>query len=286
VSEQQARPVPRSLVWATHLDVMALDSTVERRDGYLAVRSPSNPTFYWGNFLLFDEPPDAGDGERWERAFENEFVDEPRVRHRTFAWDRADGAFGLAPEELPPRGYELEEYVGLVARHDQVTAHPRGNSDVVIRALEPAPGLDEGLWAAAVELQVANRDAHSAEESHRVFTRARQAELRAHFKLGRGTWYLARDPASGEVVAGCGIVVTGERARFQAVVTAHDHRQKGICSRLVVEAADHAAATYGAERFVIVADAAYHALGLYESLGFARSERVVEAVRRPSDEDS
>src|SRR5262249_11306717 len=45
--------VPRSLVLATDLDVLAPDSVVERRDGYLLVRSPSNPTFYWGNFLLF-----------------------------------------------------------------------------------------------------------------------------------------------------------------------------------------------------------------------------------------
>ena len=192
----------------------------------------------------------------------------------------------MAREEIPPRGYELEEYVGLVAGHDEVAAHPRQNHEVVIQALEAAPGLDEDLWAAAVELQVANREAQFGEESHRVFTRARLAELRAHFELGRGTWYVARDAARGEVVAGCGIVVTGGRARFQAVVTDHDHRRQGICSRLVVEAADHAAATYGAERFVIVADAAYHALGLYESLGFSRSERVFEAIRRPPDDGS
>jgi hypothetical protein len=55
----------------------------------------------------------------------------------------------------------------------------------------------------------------------------------------------------------------------------------GICSRLVVEAARHAADRYRAERLVITADPTYHALGLYESLGFKRRELVSGVCRRP-----
>lgn len=51
--------VPRSLVWATDIDTLPLDRVVERRDGYLAVSSPSNPRHYWGTLLLFDKPPGA-----------------------------------------------------------------------------------------------------------------------------------------------------------------------------------------------------------------------------------
>ena len=43
-------------------------TSLERRDGYWVVQSPSNPTFWWGNFLLFDDAPAAGDGDRWERC--------------------------------------------------------------------------------------------------------------------------------------------------------------------------------------------------------------------------
>jgi hypothetical protein len=56
-------PVQRSLVFATDIDVLAIDHTVRRREDYLVVRSPSNPAFWYGNFLLFDGPPTAGDGE-------------------------------------------------------------------------------------------------------------------------------------------------------------------------------------------------------------------------------
>jgi GNAT superfamily N-acetyltransferase len=58
-------------------------------------------------------------------------------------------------------------------------------------------------------------------------------------------------------------------------------RRRGIGSRLVVEAA-HRAAERGVRHFVIAAEPDYHALGLYESLGFQRVERVAGVFRRPT----
>ena len=267
-------PAPRSLVFATDIDVLAIDRTVTPRDGYLAVRSPSNPAFWYGNFLLFDDPPAAGDRVRWERLFEREFADEPRIRHRTFAWDRPDGETGAAGAEFARHGYDLESNVGLVATPEQLVPHPRANREVEIRALDPTrDGPDEPLWHAVVELQLTGRDERIEEREYREFSQIRQDELRALFAAGRGAWYAALAPG-GELVASCGIVATGDRGRFQAVETAAAQRRKGICSRLVVDAAAHAGAAHALSAFVIVADAGYHALGLYESLGFARRERV------------
>ncbi len=79
-----------------------------------------------------------------------------------------------------------------------------------------------------------------------------------------------------------GIVVTGGRARYQAVDTAITHRRRGICSRLLVDAARHAVATYGATDLVIVADPDYHAAGIYESVGFRPVERVCGVCRPPA----
>jgi ribosomal protein S18 acetylase RimI-like enzyme len=106
------------------------------------------------------------------------------------------------------------------------------------------------------------------------FRARRQEDLRRLFRAGRGSWYVAIDPDTDQVVGSCGVVVTGERGRFQTVDTAEAFRRRGICSRLVVDAAHHAASHYGARRLVIAADPDYHALGLYESLGFDRVERV------------
>jgi ribosomal protein S18 acetylase RimI-like enzyme len=280
VAGQRGQPlIPRSLVWATDLDTLPLDRIVTERDGYLLVRSPGNPAHYWGNLLLFNDPPAAGDGLRWEALFEAEFGDEPRVRHRTFAWDRSDGTAGAARQEFGARGYDVEETIGLVAKAAQVRARARENREVVVRALDPSPGADEELWRAVVELQVAGRDEGHDEQEYRLFTSARLDDRRALFRAGRGAWYVAVDPASGDVAASCGVVVTGGRGRFQVVDTALAYRRRGICSRLVVEAAQRSAELYGAERFVIAADPGYHALGLYESLGFERAEHVVGVCR-------
>jgi ribosomal protein S18 acetylase RimI-like enzyme len=276
-----ANPVPRSLVWATDLDVLPLSRVIERRPGFLLIRSPSNPDHYWGNYLLFDRAPVAGDALRSEAVFDELFGDEPRVRHRTFAWDRTDGVTDVAHGEFTSRGYDIEESVGLVADVHQLTAHPRENRDVVVRPLDPAAGSDAPLWDAVLELQVAGRDDREEEKAFRSFASPRLEDLRALFRAGRGSWYVAIAPTTGEVVASCGVVVTAGRGRFQIVETAPAHRRRGICSRLVVEAGRRAAADHGAEQLVIAADPDYHALGLYESLGFVRRERVFGVCLRP-----
>jgi ribosomal protein S18 acetylase RimI-like enzyme len=275
-----ARPastVPRSVVWATDLDVLPLDRVVERRGGYLVVRSPGNPRHYWGNLLLFDREPRAGDASHWEALFAEEFADEPRVRHTTFAWDRSDGVAGAAREEFAARGYDVEESVGLVA--ERLIAHSRENREVVVRRLDP--NGDGELWAAVVELQVATRDEGHEEEAERAFNELWLGSRRDLFRAGRGAWFVALDPETGALAGSLGIVVTDGRGRYQSVVTAPEYRRRGICSRLVVEVASYAAAEHGAARLVIAADEDYHALGLYESLGFERREHVVGVCRWP-----
>ena len=113
------------------------------------------------------------------------------------------------------------------------------------------PGVDAELWEAVVELQVASRDPAHAEDDHRAFVRARLEDRRELFRAGRGAWYVARDPVTGEVAGSCGVVLTAGRARFQAVGTAEAHRRRGICARLVVEAAHRSARDHSGEQFVI-----------------------------------
>ena len=276
--------MPRSLVWATSIDVLPPDRVVERRDGYLVVRSPANPAHYWGNLLLFDDAPAAGDGERWEGLFAAEFAGEPRVGHHTFAWDQTGDVRGAVETEFAARGYDLDLSVGMIASPDEIHPHRRANRDVEVRALDPGSrSADERWWDEVVEMQVAARDADRFEEQpHRVFARARLAELRAMFRAGAGAWYVALD---GDVVAGSmGIVVIAGRGRYQAVDTAITHRRCGICSRLLVDAARHATATYGATRLVIAADPDYHAAAIYESVGFRPVERVCGVSRAPVTE--
>ena len=278
----------RSLVIATDIDVLPADRVVRRERDHLVVRSPSHPEHWEGNLLVFDDAPGRGDGERWEAAFAEAFADEPRIRHRVFHWDRADGEEGSAAEELESRGYTLERAVGLVASPAQVIPHPRASRTIEIRALDPSPGADEALWEGSIELQLADNATSERLEpvSFERFARTRQAERRALFAAGRGgAWYVAVETGGGaRVLAACGVVATASRGRFQSVITQPDPRRRGLARALVAAAAIDAGARRGLGELVIVADTAYHARAIYESLGFRERERVCSAYRPPLPE--
>jgi ribosomal protein S18 acetylase RimI-like enzyme len=238
------------------------------------VRSPANPGHYWGNLLLFDAPPAVGDRERWLAAFAAEL---PGLAHRTFAWDGVDGAVGAAAVEFPE--FVLERTVGLVAAPGELREHPRASESVTVRTL----GLDDPGWDQVRELwetqNAEDADPHPA-DAYRQYAVSRLAELAELCGAGRGAWFVAEQ--DGVVVGSLGVVVTAGRARYQAVDVRASHRRRGIASRLVLEAARRVAAEWPeVARFVIAADADYHALGLYESLGFRRVEQVAGVYRRP-----
>ena len=278
-----ATPELRSLTWATDLDALPAQRVFERREGFLAVRSPENPGHYWGNLLMFEDAPRAGDGERWEQLFEGVFADQPRVRHRTFAWDRTDGAVGAAGEEFVQRGYQLERFTGLLAAAREVRAHPRENREVLVRMLDARPGMDAALWEQAHAAQLASRDGRIRLDAESEFRRRRQRELRELFGACGGGCYVALDPSGEELLASCFVVLGGTRASIHDVDTVERHRRRGICSRLLVEAVRDIEARAQPHAFVIAADPDYHALGLYESLGFRAVESCAGVCRMPSD---
>src|SRR5579883_823820 len=91
-----AARLPLSLGYRTDLFFARWDGEVLDRGDYFVVRTPQNPGFTWGNFLLFRDAPTRADlDERsprsWPRLFERELS---HCAHRLLAWDRTDGARG------------------------------------------------------------------------------------------------------------------------------------------------------------------------------------------------
>lgn len=273
----------RSLMAATDIDVLPDDAIVEDRGSYVVVRSPRAPLHYWGNFLLYREAPRTGDRERWERDFEREFgTDDQRdSRHRAFAWDMPGGERGAADAEFVEAGYEADEVVALIAQPHELVPHARMHAGARVVQLDPTPGADAELWAAVTELQVATRDAGHEEAAHRRFLVDRMAGRRERFFAGDGGWFVAITE-DGTVASSCGVIVTDGRARYQNVDTAPTHRRQGLASRVVYEAGRTAIDTFGARHLVIGAVADYHALPLYESLGFVPRERTVSVTWWPT----
>src|SRR5690242_20581643 len=81
----------RSLGYRTDLIFARAHGEVADRGDHLVIRTPSNPGFYWGNFLLFAHPPEQGSLERWKERFHEEIAARQPARHLAFGWDSPEG---------------------------------------------------------------------------------------------------------------------------------------------------------------------------------------------------
>ena len=77
-----------SLGFRTDLALLtASGSVVEDRGTHLVVRSPDNPSYFWGNFILLAQPPALGGEREVVGAFQTEF---PMADHVSIGIDAAD----------------------------------------------------------------------------------------------------------------------------------------------------------------------------------------------------
>ncbi len=103
------------------------------------------------------------------------------------------------------------------------------------------------------------------------FQAGRLAARRRLAETGRAAWLGAF--VGGRLVAQLGLVPVGDGvARYQDAETHPDFRRLGMAGRLICQAGRHGLAELCASRLVIVADPGYHAVRLYEVLGFSPTE--------------
>lgn len=243
--------------------------TVDERDGYLVVRTPDNPTFFWGNFLQILDAPGAADVEGWVAVFGREF---PGAEHR---------AFGLPASSDPAPwialGYEYDAEETLVAEAQPGrTEAPTGYA---IRQLE---GDDwDAYWRA--EMADNAETGRYAPEVHEPYARRQAAARRRLTERGLATFFGAFHPADG-LVASLGIVkcppILGRAglARYQHVGTASAHRNRGLASHLIGEAAAWAS---DASAWVIVTETTNLAGRLYRAAGFTPTELHAGVLKGP-----
>jgi ribosomal protein S18 acetylase RimI-like enzyme len=252
----------RSLGYRTDLIFPRYDGELTDRGDYIIVRTPSNPTFYWGNFLLFRNPPAAGDDQRWRSLFEQEFGRPPVTTHEAYGWDSPEGERGLVTPFLDS-GFDLVVSRVLFAR--RVIPPDRSVPGVTFRILET-----EEDWQRAVDLQTLTRPEGHAEAGHRAFRQRQMERYRAMQADGRGQWFGAF--AGDQLVADLGLFREDDLARFQSVETHPDFRRRGIAGWLVYEASRAMLADQPQVTLVMVADDGSSAERLYRSVGFEPRE--------------
>jgi len=254
-----------SLGFRTDLMVRRLSgSTITDEGDHLVVRTPDNPTFYWGNFLLLAQPLRRGDTARWLDVFASTF---PEAKHVAIGVDGTSGAAGDTTD-LVDAGLEIE--VNTVLKATVL----RGGGAVECRRL-----TTDDDWQQVGDVRVA---AHSGDPQdpaeYETFVRRSVDQSRAMSKEGHAAWFGAF--VGGEVRASLGIVSDGSGlARYQMVETHPDFRRRGLARSLLVEAARFARKEMHADTLVIVADPDYVAIDLYRRLGFRDAERQVQFAR-------
>jgi hypothetical protein len=66
----------KSIGWRTDLKLRELEGAeVVSSADHLVVRTPGNPDFRWGNFMLVKTAPRPGDADPWIREFNATFAD-------------------------------------------------------------------------------------------------------------------------------------------------------------------------------------------------------------------
>ncbi|MES2101245.1 MAG: GNAT family protein [Pseudomonadota bacterium] len=273
---------PRSLGWRTDLIFARFDAEVMPRRDHLVIRTPHNPTFWWGNFLLFDHAPRAGDAPAWLARFDAEIASaQPESRHITFGVD-SEAPFEL-PADFAAAGFTQFSSTVLTMRRAQLRAarKPFGGAFRIAALRLPEQA------AAAVELQVTVDAGESeSEAAYRVFRTRQMRRYETMVRAGMGDWFgvFARaDDGREALVADCGLFrAAGESlGRFQHVVTHPAWRRRGLCSALVHAVCRHGFERMGLETLVIVADPDDVAIGLYESLGFERGASTWHLEKAP-----
>ena len=255
----------RSLGYRTDLAILALEgSQVTDHGDHLVVRTPSNPDYWWGNFLLLQDLG-PGSGSVWMARFTAGF---PGAQHVALGLDETDAAT-IGPDELA--GMTMEQNAVMTAASVHAPPHP--NTEADFRALN-----GDADWRQSFELA---STVHAGEPGGEVgFLSARLAAIRALAEAGHGTWFGAF--LDGTLVSQLGLItgITG-LARYQSVETHPATRRRGLAGTLVWHAG--ATALAGETRtLVMVADPGDAAIRVYRSVGFTVTESQVSFIRQPT----
>jgi ribosomal protein S18 acetylase RimI-like enzyme len=260
-----------SLGYRTDLMIRALEgSEVVNHPGYVTVRSPANPAFWWGNFVLLPAEAAREGAEPCLAVFRSEF---PASAHVALGIDvTSRAAAGL--DDFAAAGLDVQRDTVLTAGALREPPHP--NHAAVLREL-----AGDDHWQQAAKLRAVCDAEEGGYPAAPAFVAAREATRRTLAGTGHGAWFGAF--LDGQLASQLGVFSDGRGiARYQDVATHPDARRQGLAATLLCHAARYATGPLGATTLVIVADPGEPAIGVYRGVGFADRETEVSVSRAPS----
>ena len=239
---------------------------VTDRGDHLVIRSPDNPAYWWGNFLLLSAPPGPGTAAAWLARFAAEF---PGARHVAFGVDSA-GEDVPVPDDFPAAGLQTQRETVLTCTAVNAPPHPSQTADI-------RPLTCDADWQQSLDLGIRC----GGDDGDQEYLIRRAAARRRLTEAGTGAWFGAF--TGGRLMAQLGIFgVTGGLARYQHVETDPAARRQGLAGTLVWHAGRYAREVLGASTLVIVADPAEVAIRLYRACGLAAAQGQLSLERPPA----
>lgn len=256
-----------SLGFRTDLALRVLEGAeVTDRGDHLVIRTPDNPGFWWGNFILLGGMPRPGTAGAWLARFADEF---PAARYVALGVDTADGEVEI-PDDFLAAGLEPQRELVLTAV--DVRPPPYPNTEAEIRPLR-----SDADWRQSADLSI--RCLGDGEPGGYLERRA--AVRRRLTQAGIGAWFGAF--MGGLLLAQLGLFdAGGGYARYQHVQTDPKARRRGLAGTLVWYAGRHGREVLGAGTLVIVADPADVAIRVYRACGFAGLQNQLTFERPPA----
>jgi RimJ/RimL family protein N-acetyltransferase len=255
--------------WRSSFILHHFDGVVLQRDDCTVVRTPANPLYYWGNFLLLPEAPRDGELAHWRARFDEEITALQRASRHVAIGINSESWPGPLPCWLAD-GFEIIEDAVLRLEPGQLLPPARpARGRIEFRPLDLARELER-----VVVLQC--EDDHGLDAAGFAEHRRRQmARYAAMSERGQAAWFGVW--CDGVLAADCGLMRADPTpgkpptGRFQHVSTHPAWRRRGLCSALVHAVSAWGFRHWGLEEVLMCADPHDLAIGIYESLGYRRT---------------
>ena len=248
------------------------EGVITEHSDCISVRTPRNPDYFFGKFLLFPDPPAVNDPGKWMARFTEIFSPYPDVRHHTFQWLPSGPVNPAAMEEFKQAGFTIDETSVLSAQSIHTDKPvPEG---VEFRTLET-----DAEWLAAIDAQTRDGFPSIPKDEYRRYKEESFANYRRMSEQGLGNWWGAFK--GDELVADLGLFFGEGVGRFQSVETAPAHRRQGICRTMVHHVSKLGLAEHPNTELILHADAHEIAREIYTSVGYEEIEVLLSAYRPP-----
>lgn len=258
-------------ILATELRLLEAICTFEEHSGYVVYRSDLFRNFYGGNGIEISDPAGRSLAD-WEAVSRRHF-DPALFHHTTFT-------FADRPEmEEITRAAEAADY--HVERSVFMYLDRTDNCRLLPEDLVVCPVRTEEDWqemAAYEQREYVGADWNDPSYTgpDRLFEKKRFTSEAVGIE-----WFLLRRRGERQILSKLGIFVHNGVARLQEVSTAPDQRRKGYAGILVSFAVKEGLRRLGARGVALSADSDYHAVTLYEKLGFAPAGTGITLMRYP-----